>query len=79
MLVIWGRKNSINVQKTMWTVGELGLAHERINVGGPFGGLDTPDYRELNPNGLAGCGKSRFSRALIGALQPEPVGHVDFV
>ena len=25
MLKIWGRKNSINVQKVMWTVGELGL------------------------------------------------------
>ena len=50
MLVVWGRKNSINVQKVMWTVGELGLAHERNDVGGPFGGLDTADYGALNPN-----------------------------
>ena len=50
MLVVWGRKNSINVQKVMWTVGELGLAHERKDVGGPFGGLDTADYGALNPN-----------------------------
>ena len=50
MLVVWGRKNSINVQKVMWTVGELGLAHERKDVGGPFGGLDTEDYGALNPN-----------------------------
>ena len=41
MLVVWGRKNSINVQKVMWTVAELGLACERKDVGGPFGGLDT--------------------------------------
>ena len=50
MLVVWGRKNSINVQKVMWTVAELGLAHERKDVGGPFGGLDTDDYGALNPN-----------------------------
>ena len=50
MLVVWGRKNSINVQKVMWTAAELGLAHERKDVGGPFGGLDTADYGALNPN-----------------------------
>jgi hypothetical protein len=34
MLRIWGRKNSINVRKMMWTVGEFGLSHQRIDVGG---------------------------------------------
>ena len=52
MLTIWGRHNSINVQKVMWTVGELGLDHERKDVGGAFGGLDQPDYLAKNPNGL---------------------------
>ena len=52
MLVVWGRKNSINVQKVMWTAGELGLAHERKDLGGPFGGLDSEDYGALNPNRL---------------------------
>lgn len=52
MLTIWGRNNSINVQKVMWTVGELGLNHERHDVGGAFGGLDQPDYLAKNPNGL---------------------------
>jgi glutathione S-transferase len=52
MLKIWGRNNSINVQKVMWTVGELGLAHERIDAGGAFGGLDTDDYGAKNPNRL---------------------------
>lgn len=52
MLKVWGRNNSINVQKVMWAVGELGVAHERIDVGGAFGGLDTPDYGALNPNRL---------------------------
>ncbi|MDF2781751.1 MAG: glutathione S-transferase [Geminicoccaceae bacterium] len=50
MLRVWGRTNSINVQKVMWAVGELGLAHERCDVGGAFGGLDTPEYGALNPN-----------------------------
>lgn len=52
MLRIWGRNNSINVQKVMWTVGELGLEHQRIDAGGRFGALDTPDYGALNPNRL---------------------------
>ena len=50
MLKIWGRRNSINVQKVMWAVGELGLAHERIDAGGAFGGLDTEEFGALNPN-----------------------------
>ena len=52
MLRIYGRANSSNTQMVMWCVGELGLAHERIDVGGQFGGTDTPAYRALNPNGL---------------------------
>ena len=52
MLKIWGRKTSSNVQKVMWTVGELGLAHERIDVGGAFGKTDTPEYIKMNPNKL---------------------------
>lgn len=50
MLKVWGRTNSVNVQKVMWTVGELGLAHLRIDAGGAFGGLDTPEYIKMNPN-----------------------------
>lgn len=50
MLKVWGRANSVNVQKVMWAVGELGLEHERIDVGGRFGGLDTPEYAAMNPN-----------------------------
>jgi glutathione S-transferase len=50
VLTIWGRRNAFNVQKAMWAVGEVGLDHERIDVGGPFGGLDTPAFGALNPN-----------------------------
>jgi glutathione S-transferase len=50
MLRIWGRTTSSNVQKVMWAVGELGLAHERIDAGREFGRLDTAEYLALNPN-----------------------------
>ena len=50
MLEIWGRKNSSNVIPVMWAVGELGLDHVRHNAGGSFGGLDTEEYANLNPN-----------------------------
>ena len=45
MLKIWGRRNSINVQKVMWCVHELGLEHERVDVGMAFGGNDEDWYR----------------------------------
>ena len=51
MLTIWGRKSSFNVQKVMWLVGELQLAHRHIELGGQFGGLDTPEFRAMNPHG----------------------------
>src|SRR5206468_5929172 len=50
MLRIWGRTNSINVQKVMWAVGELRLPHERVDAGGAYGVLDTEAYGALNPN-----------------------------
>ena len=52
MLKVWGRKTSVNVQKVMFAVGELGLQHQRFDFGGPFGGLDSPEYGLLNPNRL---------------------------
>ena len=50
MLKVWGRPNSINVQKVMWAVGELGLEHQRIDAGGAFGKVDTDAFARLNPN-----------------------------
>ena len=50
--IVWGRKTSSNVMKALWGLGELGLAFERIDVGGAFGKTDTPDYRGMNPTGL---------------------------
>jgi glutathione S-transferase len=51
-MTIWGRATSSNVQKVLWAADELGLAYDRIDVGGKFGGTDTADYRAMNPNGL---------------------------
>src|SRR5262249_24988599 len=52
MLKILGRNNSINVQKVMWAIGELGVPHERLDGGGAFGRNKEPDYLAMNPNGL---------------------------
>jgi glutathione S-transferase len=49
---VWGRPNSINVQKVLWCCGELNLSPEHIVVGGEFGGTDDPKYIEMNPNRL---------------------------
>jgi hypothetical protein len=42
MLKVWGRRSSFNVQKVLWLIGELELAHEHVDAGGNFGGLDLP-------------------------------------
>src|SRR5580692_12976741 len=52
MIKIWGRNTSVNVQKVMWAIGELGRPHERIDVGGSFGKNKQPAYLAMNPNGL---------------------------
>ncbi|HMF27809.1 MAG TPA: glutathione S-transferase [Candidatus Cybelea sp.] len=52
MLRILGRISSINVQKVVWCARELELPFERTDIGGAFGGTDTPAYRAMNPNGL---------------------------
>ena len=53
LIRVWGRLNSINVQKVMWTLDELDLAYEHIPAGGDFGLLGTPEFRAMNPHGLA--------------------------
>lgn len=53
---LWGRKSSINVQKVLWCLAELGLKEgkdfERIDAGLHFGKNRTPEFLKLNPNGL---------------------------
>ncbi len=52
MRQLLGRANSSNVMKVIWLIEEMGLPYERKDVGGKFGGTDTPQYRAMNPNGV---------------------------
>lgn len=49
-LKIYGRLTSGNVHKVMWLVEELSIPHERVDAGGSFGLVSTPDYIKMNPN-----------------------------
>ena len=46
---VWGRRNSVNVQKVMWAIGEMNLEFRRYDIGGSFGIND--NYLKLNPSG----------------------------
>ncbi|MBA3472516.1 MAG: glutathione S-transferase [Rubrobacter sp.] len=52
MIKIWGRKNSVNVQKVLWCCDELGIPYERVDAGGEFGGTREPEYLAMNPTAL---------------------------
>jgi glutathione S-transferase len=51
MITLWGRRNSVNVQKVLWTLDEIGLPFEHVDAGGGAGGLDDPGFRAMNPHG----------------------------
>lgn len=51
MITLYGRRNSGNVQKVLWTLDEIGIGYQRRNAGGSFGGTQVADYLALNPNG----------------------------
>ena len=51
MLTIYGRVNSVNVQKVLWCLAELDVQYERIDAGLKFGKNHDPWYLALNPNG----------------------------
>lgn len=50
-MTIWGRANSVNVQKVLWCLAELDLPYTRIDAGMAFGRNDTAEYLAMNPNG----------------------------
>ena len=52
MITVWGRRNSVNVQKVLWALEELDVPYTRENVGGSFGGNRDPDFLAMNPMGL---------------------------
>ena len=51
MLTLYGRTNSVNVQKVLWCLAELEVPHVRIDAGLQHGKNHEPWYLELNPNG----------------------------
>ena len=64
MLKIWGRPTSACTQKALWGLEEAGVDYEltlasgtmgpdgHVSKGGAaFGIVDTPEYRDMNPNG----------------------------
>jgi glutathione S-transferase len=50
MLKVWGRVNSINVQKVLWALDELKVAYDRVDAGMAFGVVNEPFYQKMNPN-----------------------------
>lgn len=52
MITLWGRNNSTNVKKVLWTLEELDLPFNQIMAGMQFGVNHDPEYLALNPNGL---------------------------
>jgi glutathione S-transferase len=50
MLKVWGRVNSINVQKVLWALDELKVGYVRVDAGMAFGVVEEAFYRQMNPN-----------------------------
>jgi glutathione S-transferase len=50
VLKLWGRVNSINVQKVLWALDELKVPYERVDAGMAFGVVNEPFYKAMNPN-----------------------------
>ena len=50
-LQIWGRANSVNVQKVLWCCRECDAPFARTDAGMQFGRTQDADYLAMNPNG----------------------------
>lgn len=51
MITLWGRTNSINVQKVLWVLDHLKIPYQQINAGLQFGVNTSPEFLTMNPNG----------------------------
>lgn len=51
-LTLWGRGSSVNVQKVLWALDEVGADFEQRVVGHTHGGLDDPAFTALTPQRL---------------------------
>jgi glutathione S-transferase len=52
MLKVLGRRTSSNVMPVLWALDEMGVEYQQVDLGGPFGGNDQPEYLRKNPTGL---------------------------
>ena len=52
MLKLWGRANSLNVQKVLLCLEELGIPHARVDAGRQFGIVKSAEYMAMNPNSV---------------------------
>ena len=52
MLKIYGRANSINVRKVLWTADEIGIPFDREDWGRGFRPLSDPEFQALSPFAL---------------------------
>ncbi|EHG5983686.1 glutathione S-transferase family protein [Escherichia fergusonii] len=52
MITLWGRNNSTNVKKVLFTLEELELPYQQILAGREYGVNHDADYLAMNPNGL---------------------------
>ena len=77
MIKIWGRNTSVNVQKVMWALGELGVPHEFWVYPGYAHGI--PDARNQYAKAVAemawmdyyvrGSGKKFAWRDVLNSVQ----------
>ncbi|WP_233890204.1 glutathione S-transferase family protein [Paraburkholderia flagellata] len=51
MITIWGRANSVNVQKVLWLCEEISLPYNRIDAGLQFGHNTESEFLAMNPMG----------------------------
>ncbi|WP_016913624.1 glutathione S-transferase family protein [Vreelandella stevensii] len=65
MITLWGRNNSTNVKKVLWTLEELQLPYEQIMAGLQHGVNDTPEYLAMNPSGLVPLLKDDATQSLL--------------
>jgi glutathione S-transferase len=52
MITVWGRRNSVNVQKVLWALEELDVPYTRENVGGTSAATAILISSRMNPMGL---------------------------
>jgi glutathione S-transferase len=90
MITVWGRRNSVNVQKVLWALHELDVPYTREKVGGSFGGNRDADFLRMNPMGLVpvirdgdvtmfesnGIVRYLSARYRAGALRPSDHRHL---